>query len=174
MQYYYDRLFDERILWLEGHITDLSANMICSQIMLLAAESDADIALYINSPGGSVTAGLAIYDTMQYIHCDVSTVCLGQAASMAAVLLSSGTPGKRCAFPNAEVMFHSVSAGFWGKSQDIEITADRIKEINTRLLEIIATNCDKDYETVERDLDRDFFLDAWSAKSYGAIDHVIR
>lgn len=169
----YQRLLKERIIWLGGEVRDENANAICAQLLLLAAEDpDRDIYLYINSPGGSVTAGMAIYDTMQYIKCDVSTICIGMAASMGAFLLSSGTKGKRIALPNAEVMIHQPSAGTQGKVTDMEIDVEHVLRIKRHLNELLAKNTGKPVEQVAADTERDHWLTAEEAKEYGLIDQV--
>ena len=171
----FNRLFDDRIIFLENHITDMGANELVAQMLYLEAENPrADIYMYINSPGGAVTAGFFILDVMRYIQCPVSTICGGQAASMSAVILSSGTRGKRLAFQNAEIMIHKVSAGYYGKEPDIKIQAERIEEMNANLIDILAENCGKPAKQLERDMDRDFFMSARQAKEYGLIDEVIQ
>ena len=176
MRYYYDRLYDDRVIFLNDHITTFNAADIVAQLLCLAREdSQSPIYLWINSPGGVVTEGHAIRSTMNYIKPPVATVGIGQCASMAAVLLCSGEKGMRYCFEDTEIMFHTVSGSTsWGHEKDVLISADRIHDMNTRLLEIIAANCDKDYETVERDLDRDFFLSAHEAVKYGAVDYVLQ
>jgi ATP-dependent Clp protease protease subunit len=171
----YSRLLKERIIFLAGPITDSLANGIIAQLLLLAAQDPKkDIQLYINSPGGSVTAGLAIYDTMQYIKPDVSTVCVGMAGSMAAVLLAAGTKGKRYALPNAEMMLHQVAGGATGPAVEIEIAAKQILKIKDRLNKILAKHTGQPLEKIEKDTDRDFYLSAEDAKKYGLIDEVIK
>ena len=155
-------------------VNDTSASLVVAQLLYLEGQDpDKDISLYINSPGGSVTAGLAIYDTMQYIKCDVSTICIGMAASMGAFLLSSGTKGKRLALPNAEIMIHQPSGGAQGQVTDIEIHAQRIADVKRRLNEILAKNTGRPVEEVARDCERDHFLTAEQAKEYGIVDKVI-
>ena len=170
----YSRLLKDRIVFLDGPIDDHTANVIIAQFLFLEAEDpDKDIHFYINSPGGSITAGMAIYDTMQYIKCDVSTICIGMAASMGAFLLSSGTKGKRLALPNAEIMIHQPSGGAQGQVTDIEIHAQRIADVKRRLNEILAKNTGRPVEEVARDCERDHFLTAEQAKEYGIVDKVI-
>ena len=170
----YSRLLKDRIIFLADEITDQVANIVVAQLLFLEMDNpDADISLYINSPGGSVTAGMAIYDTMKYIKCDVSTICVGLAASMGAFLLSAGTKGKRYALPNAEIMIHQPSGGAQGQVTDIQIHAQRILDIKKRLNEILAENTGKPYEQVAADCERDHFLSAEEAKEYGLIDQVI-
>ena len=170
----YSRLLKERIIFLGEEVNDVSASVIVAQLLFLEADDpDKDIQLYINSPGGSVTAGLAIYDTMQYIKCDVSTVCIGMAASMGAFLLSGGTKGKRYALPNAEVMIHQPSGGARGQATEIQIVAENILRTKKKLNEILAANTGQTLETIARDTDRDNFMSAEEAKAYGLIDEVI-
>lgn len=170
----YSRLLKERIIFLAGPIDDHIANIVIAQLLFLESEdSKKDISLYINSPGGHVTAGLAIYDTMQYVKPDVSTICVGIAASMGAVLLSSGTKKKRFALPNAEVMIHQVMGGAEGQASDIEISAKHILSTKKRLNEILAKNTGKSFAQVEKDSDRDYFLSSAEAKKYGIIDTVL-
>jgi len=170
----YSRLLKDRIIFLGDVIEDHIANLVVAQMLFLESEDpDKDINLYINSPGGSVTAGLGIYDTMQYIKCPISTICVGQAASMAAVLLAAGTKGKRIALPNSRVMLHQPLGGVQGQATDIEIHAKEIKKIRDRLNEIIAKHTNQDIEKVARDTDRDFFMSAEEALSYGIVDKVI-
>ena len=170
----FSRLLEDRIIFLGEEVNDATASLIVSQLLFLEAKDpDKDIQLYINSPGGSVTAGMAIYDTMQYIKCDVSTICIGMAASMGAFLLSSGTKGKRIALPNAEIMIHQPSGGAQGQVTDIQIHANRIAEIKKKLNEIMAENTGRSIEEVTRDTERDHFLTAEQAKEYGLIDKVI-
>ena len=170
----YSRLLKERIIFLDSQVTDESASIIVAQLLYLESEDlTKDISLYINSPGGSVTAGMAIYDTMNYIKCDVSTICVGMAASMGAFLLSSGAKGKRIALPNAEIMIHQPSGGSQGQCTDIQIQAEQILKIKKKLNAILAENTGKDVETIERDCERDHFMTAEEAKAYGLIDKVI-
>lgn len=170
----YSRLLKDRIIFLGEAVTDVSANVVVAQLLFLAAEDpDKDIYLYINSPGGSVTAGMAIYDTMQYIEPDVSTICLGMAASMGAFLLAGGAKGKRFALPNAEVMIHQPSGGARGQATDIRIHADNILHTKKKLNEILSANTGQPVETVEQDTERDNYMTAEAAKTYGLIDDVI-
>ena len=169
----YSRLLEDRIIFLSGEITDDTANLIVAQLIYLEGKDpDKDIMMYINSPGGSVTAGMAIYDTMNYIKCDVNTICIGMAASMAAFLLSSGTKGKRYVLPNSEVMIHQPLGGAQGQASDIKIHADHILKTRAKLNKILAENCGQDIATIEKDTDRDNFLDAESAVKYGLADKV--
>ncbi|PRX40698.1 ATP-dependent Clp protease proteolytic subunit ClpP [Planifilum fimeticola] len=171
----YSRLLKDRIVFIGSAIDDAVANTVVAQLLFLAAEdSQKDIHLYINSPGGSITAGMAIYDTMQYIKPDVSTICLGLAASMGAFLLLAGAPGKRYALPNAEVMLHQPWGGAKGQASDIKIQADRILKDRERITRIISERTGQPLEKVLRDTDRDFFLSAAEAKEYGIIDRVIK
>ncbi len=170
----YSRLLKERIIFLAGPIDDHVANLVIAQLLFLANEdSKKDIQLYINSPGGSVTAGLAVLDTMQFIKPDVSTICVGMAASMASHLLAAGAKGKRYALPNAEVMIHQPHGGFEGQATDIEITAKQILKLRHRLNEIFAKNTGQKLAQIEKDMDRDFFMDSAEAKKYGIIDGII-
>ena len=170
----FSRLLNDRIIFLSEEVNDTTASLIVAQLLYLEAQDpDKDIQFYINSPGGSVTAGMAIYDTMQYIKCDVSTICIGMAASMGAFLLSSGTKGKRLALPNAEIMIHQPSGGAQGQVTDIQIHAQRILEIKRKLNEILAKNTGKPVEQVAVDCERDHFLTAEEAKDYGIVDKVI-
>lgn len=170
----FSRLLKDRIVFLGGEVTDDSANLVVAQMLFLEMEDpDADIMFYINSPGGSVPAGLAIYDTMRYLKCEVSTLCIGMAASMGAFLLSAGAKGKRKALPNAEIMIHQPSGGASGMASDIAIHAEQILRIRRNLNEILAKNTGKPLETIERDVDRDHFLTAQEAKEYGLIDEII-
>ncbi len=171
----YSRLLEDRIILLAGQINDATANLIIAQLLFLAAKDEKkEIQLYINSPGGSVTAGLAIYDTMQYIKPKVSTVCVGMAASMGAVLLASGEKGKRFALPNAEIMLHQVAGGAQGQASEIEITAKQILKIKSRLNVILANHTGQSLSKIENDTDRDFYLDSKEAKKYGIIDKVLK
>ena len=170
----YSRLLKDRIVFLGTPIDDDVANVVIAQLLFLESEDpDKDISLYINSPGGSVTSGLAIYDTMQYVKPQVSTICLGQAASMGAFLLSGGAPGKRFAVPNARIMIHQPLGGFQGQATDIEIQAKEILRIKARLIEILAKHTRQPIERIEKDTDRDYFMGAGEAKEYGIIDDVI-
>ena len=170
----YSRLLKDRIIFLGEEVNDVSANLIVAQLLFLEAEDPSkDIQLYINSPGGSVTAGMAIYDTMQYIKCDVSTICLGMAASMGAFLLSSGAKGKRYALPNSTIMIHQPSGGAQGQATEIQIGADHIAQTKRTLNELLAANTGQPIEVVERDTDRDNYMTAEEAKAYGLIDGVV-
>ena len=169
----YSRLLEDRIIFLSGEINDQMANTIVAQLIYLEGKNpDKDIYMYINSPGGSVSAGLAIYDTMQYIKCDVSTICIGMAASMAAVILSSGTKGKRICLPHSEVMIHQPLGGTQGQASDIEIHAKHIQKTRETLNKILSDNTGKDLETITKDTDRDNFLDAKQAQKYGLVDKI--
>ena len=170
----FSRLLNDRIIMLSEEVNDTTASLIVAQLLYLEAQDpDKDIQFSINSPGGSVTSGLAIYDTMQYIKPDVSTICIGMAASMGAFLLSSGAKGKRIALPNAEIMIHQPSGGSQGQCTDIQIQAEQILKIKKRLNSILAENTGKDIETIERDCERDHFMTAEEAQTYGIIDKVI-
>ena len=169
----YSRLLEDRIIFLTGEINDAVADSVVAQLIFLEGKDpNKDISLYINSPGGSVMAGLAIYDTMNYIKCDVSTICIGLAASMGACLLSSGAKGKRYALPNSEIMIHQPLGGAQGQASDIKIQADHIIKTKHRLNSILAANSGKPYEEVEKDTDRDNYLSAEEAKEYGLIDEI--
>lgn len=170
----YSRLLKERIIFLGGPITDQVANSIIAQLLFLASkDQEKEIQFYINSPGGLVTAGLAIYDTMQYIKCPVSTVCVGMAGSMAATLLAAGTKGKRYALPNSEILLHQVMGGVTGEAVEIEITAKQIVKIKDKINRILSKHTGQPLERIEKDTDRDFYLSAEEAKDYGIIDEVI-
>ena len=170
----YSRLLNDRIVFLADEVNDVTASLVVAQLLFLEAQDpDKDICLYINSPGGSVSAGLAIYDTMNFIKCDVSTTCIGMAASMGAFLLSSGAKGKRFALPNSEIMIHQPLGGMQGQASDIKIHADHILRTKKRLNEILAKNTGKALEIIEKDTDRDNFLTALEAQEYGLIDRVI-
>lgn len=170
----YSRLLQDRIVLLGGEVTDDSANLIVAQLLFLQSQDPKKtISMYINSPGGSVTAGLAIYDTMQFISCPVATYCIGQAASMGAVLLTAGEKGKRFALPNARIMIHQPWGGAEGKASDIEITAREILRLKERLNHILADHSGKAYEDVVRDTDRDYFMSADEAAKYGLVDGVV-
>lgn len=171
----YSRLLKDRIIFLGEPIDDHTANIIIAQFLFLDAEAkDKDIKFYINSPGGSVTAGLAIYDTMQYIKSDVSTICVGMAASMASVLLAAGTPGKRLTLPNSEIMIHQVMGGAEGQATDIKIRAEHILKIKDKMNRILAEHTGQKIAQVEKDTDRDHFMDAEEAKKYGIVDKIIK
>lgn len=170
----YSRLLKERIIFITTPVEDTMASLVVAQLLFLASEDpDRDIMMYINSPGGSVTAGLAIYDTMQHVKPDIQTICMGFCASMASVLLSAGTAGKRYALPNSEVMIHQGSAGFQGATPDIEIQSRWILRTVRRLNSILADHCHQPYEKVEHDTQRDYFMTAEEAKEYGLIDNVL-
>ncbi len=170
----FSRLLKDRIIFLDEEVNDVSAGLVVAQLLFLESEDpDKDINLYINSPGGSVTAGMAIYDTMQYVKCDVSTICIGMAASMGAFLLSGGTKGKRYALPNAEIMIHQPSGGAQGQETEIRIVAEQILKTRNKLNEILAANTGKDLEVIARDTERDNYMTATEAKEYGIIDEVI-
>lgn len=170
----YSRLLKDRIIFLGEEVNDVSASLVVAQLLFLEAEDPGkDVQLYINSPGGSVTAGMAIYDTMQYIKCDVSTICIGMAASMGAFLLSGGTKGKRLALPNAEIMIHQPSGGAQGQATEIEINAQHILRIRERMNRLMAANTGQSYETICADTERDNWKTAEEALAYGLIDKVI-
>ena len=170
----YSRLLNDRIIFLGEEVTYVSANLIVAQLLFLESEDPGkDIHMYINSPGGSVSAGLAIYDTMQYIKCDVSTICIGMAASMGAFLLAGGTKGKRMALPNSEIMIHQPSGGAQGQATEIKIVAEQILKTKRKLNEILAANTGKPLEQIEIDTERDNYMSAEEAKAYGLIDNVI-
>jgi len=171
----YSRLLKNRIIFLGSQVNDVVANSVIAQLLYLASiDPEKDIQFYINSPGGSVTAGLAIYDTMQYIKCPISTVCVGMAASMGAVLLAAGTKGKRFALPNAEILLHQVAGGATGEAIEVEITARQIIKIKENLNKILAKHTGNPLEKIERDTDRDFYLSSEEAKKYGIIDEVLK
>lgn len=170
----YSRLLKDRIIFLGTAIDNHTANIIIAQLLFLEAEDKTkDIKFYINSPGGSVVSGLAIYDTMQYIKCDVSTICVGMAASMASVLLAAGTPGKRMSLPNSEIMIHQVMGGFEGQASDIKIHAEHIIKIKNKMNKILSQHTGKKMADVEKDSDRDYFMGAEEAKKYGIIDKIV-
>ena len=170
----YSRLLKDRIIFLGEEVTDVSASLIVSQLLFLESEDPGkDISLYINSPGGSVTAGMAIYDTMQYIKCDVSTICMGMAASMGAFLLAGGAKGKRMALPNAEIMIHQPSGGAQGQATDIKIVADHILKTKKKLNEILAANTGQPLEVIAADTERDNYISAEEAVAYGLIDSIV-
>lgn len=170
----YSRLLEDRIIFLTGEIDDNVANMVVAQLIYLEAKNpDKDISLYINSPGGSISAGMAIYDTINYIKCDVSTICVGLAASMAAFLLSCGAKGKRLVLPNSEVMIHQPLSGVQGQATDIEITAKHVLKTKEKMNRLLAQNCGQTYEKVCADVERDHWMDATEAKEYGIIDKII-
>ncbi|MCI9234022.1 MAG: ATP-dependent Clp endopeptidase proteolytic subunit ClpP [Bacilli bacterium] len=169
----YSRLLKDRIIVLSGEINDDSANAVVAELLYLDSLNHNDISIYINSPGGSVTAGMAIYDTMNFIESDVSTICLGMSASMAAFLLSSGTKGKRYCLPNSEVMIHQPLGGAQGQATEIKIAAERILKLREKLNHILSENTGKDLKTVEADTERDYFLSAKEALNYGIIDKIL-
>ena len=170
----YSRLLNDRIIFLSDEVNDVTASLVVAQLLYLEAQDpDRDIYLYINSPGGSITSGMAIYDTMNYIKCDVSTICVGMAASMGAFLLSSGAKGKRFALPNAEVMIHQPLGGMQGQATDIKIHADRIIKIKEKLNKLLSEQTGKPLEVIERDTERDNFMTADEACAYGLVDKVI-
>jgi len=170
----YSRLLKDRLIFIVGPVEDYMANLIVAQLLFLESENaDKDIHLYINSPGGSVTAGLSIYDTMQFVNCDISTICCGQAASMGALLLAGGTNGKRFALPHSRIMVHQPSAGFQGQATDISIHAKEVLELKSRLNDIMAKHTGQTIEQIEQDLERDNFMGATDAKKYGLIDTVL-
>lgn len=169
----YSRLLKDRIVFLSGEINDEVANLIVSELLYLNSLNNEDIYLYINSPGGSVTAGMAIYDTMNFIKCDVSTICVGMCASMAAFLLSSGTKGKRVCLKNGEVMIHQPLGGVQGQATEIKIHAERIIKMKEKLNKILANNTGKDIKKIERDTERDYYLDSEEALEYGLVDKVL-
>ena len=170
----YSRLLNDRIIFLADEVNDVTANLVVAQLLFLeSVDPDKDISLYINSPGGSITAGMAIYDTMNYIKCDVSTICIGMAASMGAFLLSAGTKGKRYALPNSEIMIHQPLGGFQGQATDIKIHAQRILDIKENLNKILADNTGKPLDVIKADTERDNFMTAQQALEYGLIDQVI-
>jgi ATP-dependent Clp protease protease subunit len=170
----FSRLLNDRIVFLSEEVNDTTASLVVAQLLYLdAQDTDKDIQFYINSPGGSITAGMAIYDTMQYISSDVSTICVGLAASMGAFLLAAGTKGKRIALPNSEIMIHQPSGGAKGQATDIEIQAQRILQMKKKLNQILAENTGKPIDVIARDTERDYFMTAEEAKEYGIIDKVI-
>jgi len=170
----YSRLLKERVVFLVGPVNEVTANLVVAQLLFLESENpDKDISFYINSPGGMVTAGMSIYDTMNFIKCDVSTLCIGQAASMGAFLLSAGAKGKRFALPNSRVMIHQPLGGYQGQASDIEIHAKEILYLKQRLNQLLAEHTGQSIETIDRDTDRDNFLSAESARDYGLIDQVL-
>ena len=171
----YSRLLEDRIVFISGEIDDATANTVVAELIYLEAKNpEKDICIYINSPGGSVTAGMAIYDTMQYVKCDVSTICVGLAASMGAFLLAGGTKGKRFCLPNSEVMIHQPLGGAQGQASDIEITANHIIKTKKKMIEMLAENTGQDIEKVATDVDRDYFMTSDEAVKYGLVDKVIK
>ena len=170
----YSRLLKDRIIFLGEEVNQVTANLVVAQLLFLESEDPSkEISLYINSPGGSVTAGMAIYDTMQYIKCDVSTICMGMAASMGAFLLAGGTKGKRMALPNAEIMIHQPSGGTEGQATEIQIAAEHILKTKKKLNSILAANTGKDYDIIAADTERDYWMTAEEAKEYGLIDSIV-
>lgn len=170
----YSRLLKDRIIFLGEEINDVTASLVVAQLLFLESEDpDKDISIYINSPGGSITSGMAIYDTMNYIKPDVSTICVGMAASMAAFLLNAGTKGKRYALPNSEIMIHQPLGGAQGQAEDIRIQAERILKMRKKLNEIMASNTGQDLEIIQKDTDRDNFMSAYEALEYGLVDQVM-
>ncbi|WP_073269907.1 ATP-dependent Clp endopeptidase proteolytic subunit ClpP [Alkalibacter saccharofermentans] len=170
----YSRLLKERIIFLNGEVNDISASLIVAQLLFLEAEdADKDVQIYINSPGGSITAGMAIYDTMNFIKCDVSTICVGMAASMGAFLLAAGKKGKRYALPNSEVMIHQPLGGAQGQSVDVQIYANRLIKTREKINKILSERTGQPIEVVNKDTDRDYFMSSQEAKEYGLIDKVI-
>ena len=171
----YSRLLEDRIVFISGEIDDATANTVVAELIYLEAKNpDKDICIYINSPGGSVTAGMAIYDTMQYVKCDVSTICVGLAASMGAFLLAAGTKGKRFCLPNSEVMIHQPLGGAQGQASDIEITAKHIINTKKKMIDMLSENTGQDREKVAKDVDRDYYMSADEAVAYGLVDKVIK
>jgi ATP-dependent Clp protease, protease subunit len=170
----FSRLLKDRIVFVDGEINDTTADLIVAQILYLESENpEKDISMYINSPGGAVTAGLAIYDTMQYVKCQVQTICMGQAASMGAILLAGGTPGKRCALPSSRVMIHQPWGGVEGQESDISIQAKEIMRLKKLTIDYFAKNTKKDRDQVAADMERDFYMSAEDALSYGIVDHIM-
>ena len=170
----YSRLLKDRIIILNGEITDNSSNIVVAQLLYLDSLNNDDISLYINSPGGSITAGMAIFDTINFIKSDVSTICVGMAASMAAFLLSSGEKGKRYILPNAEVMIHQPLGGVQGQATEIKIAAERILKLKKKLNKILSDNTGKDIDTIDNDTERDYFMDSDEALNYGIVDKVLK
>ncbi|MBQ3671061.1 MAG: ATP-dependent Clp endopeptidase proteolytic subunit ClpP [Treponema sp.] len=170
----FSRLLKDRIVFVDGEINDLNADLVVAQILFLESENpDKDISMYINSPGGSVTAGLAIYDTMQYVKCDIQTICMGQACSMGAILLAGGTEGKRYALPSSRVMIHQPSGGVQGQESDIAVQAKEIMRLKKLSIDYLAQKTKKSAEMIARDIERDFFMSAEEALEYGIVDHVM-
>lgn len=170
----YSRLLKDRVIMLSGEINDLTANIVIAELLYLDSINNDDISIYINSPGGSITSGMAIYDTMNFIKSDVSTICIGMAASMGAFLLSCGKKGKRFALPNSEIMIHQPLGGASGQATEIKIAAERILKIKDKLNKILATNTNQDLKKIENDTERDYFMDSTEALDYGIIDKVIK
>lgn len=170
----FSRLLKDRIIFVDGEINDLNADLVVAQILFLESENpEKDISMYINSPGGSVTAGLAIYDTMQYVKCDIQTICMGQAASMGAILLAGGTKGKRYALPSSRVMIHQPAGGVQGQESDIAVQAKEIMRLKKLSIEYLAEQTNKDFDTIAKDIERDFFMSAQDALEYGIVDHIM-
>ena len=170
----FSRLLKDRIVFIDGEINDTMADLIVAQILFLESENpDKDISIYINSPGGSVTAGLAIYDTMKYVKCDIQTICMGQAASMAAILLAGGTKGKRYALPSSRIMIHQPRGGVEGQESDISILAKEIIRLKKLSIEYLSNDTGKSVEKIAEDIERDFFMSAQEGKDYGIVDHVM-
>ena len=170
----FSRLLKDRIVFVDGEINDLNADLVVAQILFLESENpDKDISMYINSPGGSMTAGFAIYDTMQYVKCDIQTICMGQACSMGAILLAGGVEGKRYALPSARVMIHQPAGGVQGQESDIAVQAKEIMRLKTLSIEYLAQKTKKPAETIAKDIERDFFMSAEEALAYGIVDHVM-
>ena len=170
----FSRLLKDRIIFIDGEINDATADLAVAQMLFLESENpDKDISIYINSPGGSVTAGLAIYDTMKYVKCDIQTICMGQAASMAAILLAGGTKGKRYALPSSRVMIHQPRGGIGGQESDVAIMAKEIIRLKKLSIEYLAKDTEKSIEKISEDIERDFFMPALEAKEYGIIDHIM-
>ncbi len=170
----YSRLLKDRIIFVDGEINDLNADLVVAQILFLESENpDKDISMYINSPGGSVTAGLAIYDTMQYVKCDIQTICMGQAASMGAILLAGGTVGKRYALPSSRVMIHQPFGGVQGQESDIALQAKEILRLKKLSIQYLAEKTKKDFDTIAKDIERDFYMSAQDALEYGIIDKIM-
>lgn len=170
----YSRLLKDRIIFIDGEINDINSNIVIGELLYLSSINNDDIQMYINSPGGSVTAGMAIYDTMKFIKCDVSTICVGLCASMAAFLLSSGTKGKRYALPNSEIMIHQPIGGAQGQATEIQIAAERIIKIKKKLNKLLSENTNQSLSKIEQDTERDYFMDSNEALDYGIIDKIIK
>ncbi len=169
----YSRLLKDRIIFIDGEINDINSNIVIGELLYLSSINNDDIQMYINSPGGSVTAGMAIYDTMKFIKCDVSTICVGLCASMAAFLLSSGTKGKRYALPNSEIMIHQPIGGAQGQATEIQIAAERIIKIKKKLNKLLSENTNQPLKKIESDTERDHFMDSEEALNYGIIDKIL-
>ena len=169
----YSRLLKDRIIFIDGEINDINSNIVIGELLYLNSKSNDDIQIYINSPGGSVTSGLAIYDTIKFIKCDVSTICIGMCASMAAFLLSSGTKGKRYALPNSEIMIHQPIGGAQGQATEIQIAAERIIKIKKNLNKLLSENTNQSIKKIEKDVERDYFMNSKEALDYGIIDKIL-